>query len=122
MVDAITAADFCRRFVVNARKDLSAIRQNHRTGTGQSNRAAADKGLKTIITMTVDLLMKLVGGDRCERTVLVVQSGAIGIAIRAVGTTITADVCTAKNGTVGSREVAPTSSCGCTITLEIVAV
>src|SRR6185312_6852575 len=69
--------------------------------------------------MPVDTLMQFEGGQRRERAVLVIQRRAIGIAVRAIGTTISADV--AGNGTTGAWEVAAAAPARRTVTLESIA-
>src|SRR5258708_26888729 len=104
------SADLCGAFTVNDGEDLRAI--------GQEDRGDQAR-LKTIISLTVDILVALVGGERGKWTVLVVQRCAIRIAVGTIGAAGAADV--AGNRTPGIGEVAAAAAAGCAVTLKCVA-
>src|ERR1700730_416998 len=123
VVESIAAAHLCGPFVVNAGEDRSAV-GGVRVAAGQEH--GSKKGrtsqdwFHAVVAVTVDLLMKLVGGDRRKRSVFVGQSSTIGIAVGAVGATVAADV--ARKRTAGVRKVAAAATGRRAVALKHVAV
>src|SRR6266404_3193222 len=75
---------------------------------------------KPVVAVTIDPLMKLVGRERGEWTVLVGQSSAIGVAVGTIRATIAAEEARHRAARVG--EVASAAARGGAITLKIIAV
>src|SRR5258708_758845 len=96
---------------MNARKHLRAI--------GQEDRGNLP-WFTPIVAASIDPLMQFIGGDRGERTVLVAQASAVGIAVGTVGATVATDV--AGDRAAGSGEVAAAAARGRAITLKKIAV
>src|SRR5437763_515530 len=99
VVDAIAAADLCGPFVLNAGHYDRTIRQDDRSCSKSSR-----TDLSIVVATTIDLLVELVGSDRGERTVLIGQSRAVCVAVRAIGAILPTDIACA--GTACTWEVA----------------
>src|SRR5258708_38268101 len=118
VVEAVAAAHLRGPFVVNAGEDLSAV-GGVRVAAGQEDRSY-QAWFKPIVAVSVDALMKLVGCERGEWTVLVGQSSAIGGAVGPIRATIAAEEARHRDARVG--EVASAAARGRPITLKIIAI
>src|SRR6266481_8097690 len=115
IIEAIAAANLRGPFVVNACHDRGTIAEQD----GPRNKIRRVK-LSVVVAATVGALVELIGRDRRERTVLVVQCRAIGIAVGAVGAAVAADIAVGR--AAGARKIAAAAANRRAVTLKIITV